>query len=191
MKPTFFKAGADFRRWLKANHSKTPELLLGFYKKELGRGITYPEALDEALAFGWIDGVRKRCDEKSYTIRFTPRKSKSIWSQVNIKRVKELIELGRMEAAGLRAFETRDEARTKLYSYEREAAKLDAEMSATLHANAKAVAFFKDQPPGYQRLATFWIMSAKKPETRSMRMEILVAKSARGERLDPLRPNRL
>jgi uncharacterized protein YdeI (YjbR/CyaY-like superfamily) len=170
MKPAFFRSSAEFHRWLDEHHAAASELLVGFYKKELGRGITYPEALDEALAFGWIDGVRKRVDAQSYTIRFTPRKSKSIWSAVNIKRVEELISLERMQPPGLRAFQARDEQRTKLYSYEREQVKLDPAFEAALCANWKAAKFFEAQPPGYRKTATFWVMSAKQEETRARRL---------------------
>ena len=190
MKPTFFKSPADFHRWLDAHHAASTELLVGFYKKELGRGITYPEALDEALAFGWIDGVRKRLDADSYTIRFTPRKPKSIWSVANIKRVRELIALGRMQPSGQRAFDGRDEERTKKYSYEREQATLAPALEAALRANRKAASFFDAQPPGYRKLATFWIKSAKKEETRERRLAVLVERSAKGSRIDQLNPNR-
>lgn len=189
MKPKFFKSAADFRAWLDKNHATTNELLIGLYKKELRRGITYPEALDEALSFGWIDGVRKRINANAYTIRFTPRKRGSIWSQVNIKRVQELIASGRMNETGLHVFQTRDKAKARLYSYEREQAKLDRALEATLRANEKASSFFDAQPPGYRRTIVFWIMSAKKEETRVRRMKHLIENSAKGARLGLLTPN--
>ena len=190
MKPRFFKSAADFRAWLSKNHATTSELLIGLYKKELRRGITYPEALDEALSFGWIDGVRKRIDANAYTIRFTPRKRGSIWSQVNIKRVQELIASGQMGEVGLRVFQERDKAKARLYSYEREQAKLDRVLEATLRANRKASLFFDAQPPGYRRTIIFWVMSAKKEETRIRRMKRLIEISAKNTRIDLLSPNR-
>jgi uncharacterized protein YdeI (YjbR/CyaY-like superfamily) len=186
MTPTFFESAAEFRRWLTKHHASATELLVGLYKKESGRGITYPEALDEALSFGWIDGVRKRFDVESYTIRFTPRKPHSIWSQVNIRRAKELIALGRMKAPGLRAFELRDEQRTKQYSYEREQARFDAALEELLRANPTAATFFDAQPPGYRKVVTFWVMSAKREETRARRMGILIQCAERGRRIDLL-----
>ena len=190
MKPRFFKSAADFRAWLHKNHVTASELLIGLYKKELRRGITYPEALDEALSFGWIDGVRKRINANSYTIRFTPRKRGSIWSQVNIRRVQELIASQQMSETGLRVFQTRDKAKARLYSYEREQAKLDQVLEARLRANEKAASFFDAQPPGYRRTIIFWITSAKKEETRVRRMKHLIENSAKGVRLGLLTPNR-
>ena len=190
MKARFFASVDDFRAWLTERHASEGELLLGFYKKELGRGITYAEALDAALAFGWIDGVRKRLNAEAYTIRFTPRKARSIWSAVNIKRAKELEAAGRMAPAGLRAFHERDEKRARLYSYERAAAKLDAPLEAKLRANRKASEFFDSQPAGYKRVAIFWVMSAKKQETRERRLGVIIASSAKGKRIDMLNPSR-
>jgi uncharacterized protein YdeI (YjbR/CyaY-like superfamily) len=188
MDPAFFQSAAEFRRWLTKHHASAEELLVGIYRKESGRGMTYPEALDEALSFGWIDGVRKRFDAESYTIRFTPRKPRSIWSQVNIRRAKELVALGRMKAPGLRAFEQRDERRAKQYSYEREQARFDPALEAMLRANPKAAAFFDAQPPGYRKIATFWVMSAKREETRARRLGQLIERSERGTRIDLLAP---
>jgi uncharacterized protein YdeI (YjbR/CyaY-like superfamily) len=155
MKPTFFRSSADFRAWLEKNHSSSTELLVGLYRKESGRGgITYPEALDEALCFGWIDGVRKRVDELSYTIRFTPRKLGSIWSAVNTRRFAELAKSGRMHAAGQKEFDQRDRKKTRVYSYEREAARL-GEYEKQFRANKKAWEFYQAQPPGYRRVSPF------------------------------------
>jgi uncharacterized protein YdeI (YjbR/CyaY-like superfamily) len=191
MKPTFFKSAADFRDWLGQRHAAARELLVGFYKKESGRGgITYPEALDEALSFGWIDGVRKRIDAEAYTIRFTPRKPGSIWSAVNIARAGELTAQGLMKPPGLRAFRERDQQKTQLYSYEREQGNLDPALDAVLRANRKASTFFDAQPPGYRKVATFWVMSAKKEETRARRLAHLIERSASGTRIDLLSPNR-
>jgi uncharacterized protein YdeI (YjbR/CyaY-like superfamily) len=190
MKPTFFSSQAEFHAWLAEHHASADELLVGFYKKKSGRGITYPEALDEALAFGWIDGVRKRIDEDAYTIRFTPRKPDSVWSLVNTRRVEELIALGRMQPAGLRAFRDRDQEKTRKYSYEREHQQLGGTMETALRANKKASAFFQAQPPGYRKIATFWVMSAKKEETRARRLAHLIERSAGGCRIDLLKPGR-
>ena len=191
MKPAFFKSAADFRDWLARHHADARELLMGFYRKESGRGgITYPEALDEALSFGWIDGVRKRIDAESYTIRFTPRKPGSIWSAVNIQRVGELTARGLMKPPGLRVYAERDERKSRQYSYEREQAQLDPALDAALRANRKASSFFDAQPPGYRRTATFWVMSAKQEETRARRLAHLIERSASGTRIDLLRPNR-
>jgi uncharacterized protein YdeI (YjbR/CyaY-like superfamily) len=183
MKPTFFATAADFRKWLEKNHDTVPELLVGFYKKGSGKpSITWPESVDEALCFGWIDGVRRTIDEESYSIRFTPRRPRSNWSAVNLKRVDELTKLGRMHPAGLRAFEARDPSRT--YSYERkEDQKLDAAYEAKLKANKKAWTFFQAQPPYYRRIASLWVMDAKKEETRLKRLATLIDDSAHGRRI--------
>jgi uncharacterized protein YdeI (YjbR/CyaY-like superfamily) len=188
MDPSFFQSAAEFREWLVQHYASERELLLGFHRKNAGRGITYSEALDEALSFGWIDGVRKRIDSESYTIRFTPRKLRSIWSAVNIKRAEELIAQGRMHSSGLRVFQERDEKRSRLYSYEREAVKLAPSLDALLRANRKASQFFDAQPAGYKRTAVFWIMRAKKEETRARRLAHLIERSASGSRIDLLKP---
>jgi uncharacterized protein YdeI (YjbR/CyaY-like superfamily) len=190
VKPTFFESAADFRRWLDAHHATAPELLVGFYKRAAGRGLTYPEALDEALSVGWIDGIRKRVDADRYTIRFTPRRPGSIWSTVNIRRVRVLTTQGRMNPTGLRAFRERDERKTQQYSYERQRTTLEPKLAANLRANAKASAFFSAQPPGYKRIVTHWLMSAKKEETRARRLAILIDHSARGARIDFMKPIR-
>jgi len=191
MKPTFFKSGADFRAWLKEHHRAKLELLLAFYKKGSGKGgITYQEALDEALAFGWIDGVRRARDAVSYTIRFTPRKPRSIWSAVNIRRVGELTAAGRMSEAGLAAFGKRDDNRSAIYAYERESAALDPESTRKFKADKKAWAFYRAQAPWYQRTSTYWVVSAKRPETRTRRLAILIDYSRNGERLPQLTPPR-
>ncbi|HJZ98268.1 MAG TPA: YdeI/OmpD-associated family protein [Candidatus Solibacter sp.] len=188
MKPTFFETAAEWRAWLAKHHASETELLVGFHKKTTGYGITYQEALDEALAYGWIDGVRKRLDDTAYRIRFTPRKPGSVWSVVNTKRVEELIAQKRMKTPGLRAFEQRDANKTAQYSYEREQSKLDSALEAKLRANAKAAAFFDAQPPGYRKIITHWVMSAKQEETRARRMEKLIEHSAKGARIDFMKP---
>lgn len=190
MNPRFFDSPADFRSWLEENHDQTAELWVGFHKKGSGRGgITYPQALDEALCFGWIDGVRKSLGEASYTIRFTPRKPGSVWSAVNVEHVRRLAESGRMREPGLRAFEARDPKKSKLYSYEQQhEASLDPASEERLKANAKAWEFFRSQAPSYRRTTQWWIVSAKKEETRARRLATLIEACEKGERLDPLRP---
>jgi uncharacterized protein YdeI (YjbR/CyaY-like superfamily) len=191
MKPTFFAAAADFRAWLEEHHASVRELLLGFYKTGSGRGgITYQQALDEALCFGWIDGVRKRRDESSYTIRFSPRQRRSIWSAVNVRRVGELAAAGRMHPAGTKAFDSRDPARTQIYSYERAAARFDPASERRFRANRVAWRFFESQAPSYRRAITGWIMSAKKEETRCRRLDQLIAHSERQLRVGLLSPSR-
>jgi len=187
MTPTFFESPSRFREWLERNHDSAPELLVGFHKKASGTpSITYQEALDEALCFGWIDGVRRNLGESSYTIRFTPRKPKSVWSAVNIKRAHELTALGRMMPAGLAAFEKRDENRAGRYSYERKNVEFDAASEEVFRANERAWEFFRAQPRGYQRLHTWWVVSAKREETRLKRLSVLIEASAEGRRLDPM-----
>src|SRR2546423_918911 len=190
MKPTFFASARDFRAWLDTHGHGDKEVLVGFYKKHAGRDrLTYRDALDEALAYGWIDGIRRSLDDERWTIRFTPRKRRSIWSTVNVRRVNELIALGRMRPAGLRAFEARDPKRSGIYGYEREQMTLDAALAKKLRANGAAAAFFEAQPAGYRKIVTYWIMSAKKEETRLRRLETVIDRSARGRRIDFMKPN--
>lgn len=180
----FFAKAADFRRWLKKNHDRVDELWVGFYKRASGRPtISYKEAVDEALCFGWIDGIRKSLDEESYVNRFTPRRRGSNWSLVNMNRVKELIGEGRMEPAGLRAYETRDPKKSGVYSFERQHAVFDEALENRFRAHRKAWNFFQAQPPGYRKLATFYVMSAKRTETRLRRLDTLITDSAAGRRL--------
>ncbi len=187
MRPTFFDTPADLRRWFEANHATRAELWIGFHKKGSGLGgVIYKQALDEALCFGWIDGVLNRVDEASYKQRFTPRRARSAWSAVNIARVQELIEAGRMQPPGLAAFERRAEERSRVYSHEQRQSVpfLPAERRA-FRANGVAWAFFTAQPPSYQRTATWWVRSAKQEETRSRRLSVLIDVSARGELAPP------
>jgi len=190
MKPKFFATPAKFRAWLEKNHADKEELLVGFYKKDSGKpSITWPESVDEALCFGWIDGVRKSLGDESYTIRFTPRRPRSIWSAVNVKKVKELIALGKMEPAGLRAFEARGDDRTAIYSYEqRKASKLTPDQEKQFRANKAAWSYFEAQRPSYRRTAIHWVTSAKKVETRQKRLELLVQCSAKGSWVPHLIP---
>jgi len=186
--PIFFSTPAAFRKWLAANHAKKTELLVGFYKTSSGKpSITWPESVDEALCFGWIDGVRKSLGDEAYTIRFTPRKATSIWSAINVAKIGALREAGRMQPAGEAAFAKRSAERTGVYSFERtEAAELSATEARALKANRKAAAFFAAQPPWYQRAAAHWIVSAKRDDTRSKRLAALIADSAAGRTIRPL-----
>ncbi len=187
MKPVFFKSQPEFHKWLEKNHNKASELLIGFYKKASSKkGITYKEALDEALCFGWIDGVRKTIDEDRWTIRFTPRKTKSIWSKVNVARAKELNKLGLMQPSGLAAFEGHAE-RTSRYSYENDLRKLAPEYEEKFRRNKKAWRFWESQPAGYRRTTSWYVMSAKKEETRLKRLTTLIKDSENGERISELR----
>jgi uncharacterized protein YdeI (YjbR/CyaY-like superfamily) len=181
--PRFFRSGKAFRTWLEKHHATERELWVGFYNKASGQGgLTYPEAVDEALSFGWIDGVKKRVDEASYMHRFTPRKRDSYWSAVNTKRFTQLLKRGVVAPPGVEAFERRDRKKTEKYSFERKSAAFDAVAERAFKANADAWTFFRAQPPGYQRLLTFWVMGAKQEETRLRRLAVLVEKSAKGKR---------
>ena len=189
MKPTFFSTAGELREWLERNHATETELLVGFYKRGSGKpSITWPELVDEELCFGWIDGVRRGIDEVSYANRITPRTPRSTWSAINIARVKELTRLGRMHPAGLKAFERRTKARSAIYSYEqRKSARLDPAAEHSFRANKKAWTFFQAQAPGYRQGATWWVVSAKREETRKKRLATLIADSALGRAIGPLR----
>ena len=180
----FFRTPADLRRWFEKNHETVEELWVGFLKKDTGRpSITWPESVDEALCVGWIDGIRKRIDEESYKIRFTPRRAGSIWSAVNIRRVAELKKEGRMRPEGLAAFSKKRENRSGIYSYEQRPGELPEPYASALAADARAAGFLAAQPPSYRKLVTWWIVSAKKEETRMSRLEKLVAACHAGKRL--------
>lgn len=183
MKPKFFSSPEKFREWLEQNHDRTSELLVGFHKKASGKkSITYPEALDEALCFGWIDGVRRNVDETSYSIRFTPRKPKSIWSNVNVKHVERLTKEGRMAEPGLKAYALRDPKRTGIYAFENDPREFSPEYEKKFRANKPAWEFFQKEPPSIRRTCIFWVMSAKKEETRLRRLEQLMDRAAKGIR---------
>jgi len=183
-KPTFFSSAAEFRRWLHANHDKVPELWIGFYKLASGRkGLTYLEAVDEALCYGWIDGHKKTHDAHAFKQRFTPRRARSIWSAINIQKVERLKKAGRMAAPGLRAYALKDPARTQVYSFENRGRALDPAYEKRFRAKKRAWAFFEAQPPGYRRLCVHWVMSAKKPETRERRLAHVMADSAASRRV--------
>jgi uncharacterized protein YdeI (YjbR/CyaY-like superfamily) len=183
----FFSSQSAFRKWLEQHHDQSRELWVGFYRKESGRGgITYREALDEALCFGWIDGLRKSVDDASYTIRFTPRKADSIWSEINTQRVGELTRLGRMQKPGLTAFKARDLKKSRQYSYERNNCRFEAAQENKFKENAQAWEFFRAQAPWYQRTTTWWVVSAKREETRLKRLATLIEDSEKGRRIGPL-----
>ena len=182
VKPTFFRSPAEFRQWLQAHGGTRQELLVGFYKTGSGKpSITWPESVDEALCFGWIDGVRKRIDELSYTIRFSPRKATSIWSAVNIKRVQALAKQGRVTPAGRMAFEARRENKSGVYSYEQRPEQLVEPYASMLAKSTPAARFFAQQPPSYRRAAIWWVISAKKEETRRKRARTLIELANKGE----------
>jgi uncharacterized protein YdeI (YjbR/CyaY-like superfamily) len=182
--PTFFTSAAELEGWFEANHDRVPELWIGLVKKGSGLvGVTYPEALDLALGFGWIDGVRKSLDEGRWTIRFTPRTPHSVWSQVNLKRVAELEKLGLMYPPGQKAFAERDPRSSQRYSYENRPRELDPEYEATFRESPGAWDFFCSQASSYRRAVIFWVMGAKQEETRQKRLRSLIGDSARGERL--------
>ena len=190
MAPTFFKTPAALRRWFKAHHATSAELWIGFYKKDSGRGgVVYRQALDEALCFGWIDGMVRRVDEMSYMQRFTPRRPRSTWSAVNVARVTALIAEGRLQPAGLAAFERRTTDRSAVYSYEqRRSAALSPAEHRAVKADQAAWRFFEAQPPFYKRTVAWWIQTAKKEETRTRRLAILIDCSARGRLVPPFIP---
>ena len=183
MKPKFFATPQDFRNWLEKNHAIKTELFVGFHKKDSGKkSITYKQALDEALCFGWIDGVRKRLNDTSFVQRFTPRRAKSIWSLINVRHVERLRKEGRMQPAGLAAFEQREAKRTGVYSFENRTRELSLEFMKQFQANKKAWDFFQSEPPYIKRVCIFWVMSAKKEETKIRRLEQLIESSAKGQR---------
>jgi uncharacterized protein YdeI (YjbR/CyaY-like superfamily) len=187
VEPTFFATPEELRAWLEEHHESERELLVGFHKKGSGRpSITWPQSVDQALCFGWIDGVRRSIDAESYSIRFTPRQARSTWSAVNVKRVGELSAEGLMHPAGLAAFERRTADRTGIYSHEREQAKLEPEQERAFKADAAAWAWFQAQPPWYRRTATHWVISAKREATRQRRLEQLIADCAAGVTIAPL-----
>jgi uncharacterized protein YdeI (YjbR/CyaY-like superfamily) len=180
----FFASPKDFRAWLEAHHQTRSELWVGFYKKASGKpSITWPESVDEALCFGWIDGIRKSLDSVSYIIRFTPRQGRSVWSEVNIKRVRALLVEGRVEAAGKRAFQARRENRSGVYSYEQRLDQLPEPYQDRLKKAKAAWSFFRSQPPSYRKQISWWVISAKKEETRQKRLQKVIETFARDKRL--------
>jgi uncharacterized protein YdeI (YjbR/CyaY-like superfamily) len=181
--PVFFPTEAEFRRWLEANSETAPELLVGFWKKGSGKpSIDWLQARDQALCFGWIDGVRRSLGEDAYTIRFTPRRKGSIWSKVNVERFAALKAEGLMTAAGERAYEE-NKAKNGLYAYERPLAALTADEEALFRRNAAAWADWDKRPPGYRKTVLHWVTSAKRPDTRARRLATLIADSAAGRKV--------
>lgn len=188
MRPRFFASPNEFRSWLEKHHGDTRELWVGFHKKGSGRpSLTYPESVDEALCFGWIDGLTRSIDDASYMIRFTPRRERSKWSALNLKRVEELKAAGRMHRSGLAALDRRSKNEAGIYSYEqRHAARLDAAHEGRFRANKKAWKFFTTQSASYRTMATWWVVSAKKEETRVKRLATLIEDSAHGRTIRQL-----
>jgi uncharacterized protein YdeI (YjbR/CyaY-like superfamily) len=181
---TYFKTPRELRRWLKANHLKAEELWVGFYKKGSGhRSITWPESVDEALCVGWIDGIRKNIDAVRYTIRFSPRKRTSVWSAVNIRRMNELLADKRVLPPGAQAFAARRENKSGIYSYEQRRDQLEEPYATLLQKNRKAWTFFAAQPPGYRKVMGWYVVSAKREETRLARLKTLIAACEKGKRL--------
>jgi len=177
--PVYFETPQDFREWLLKNHDKETELLVGFYKVSSKKpSMTWSESVDQAICFGWIDGVRRSIDHESYSIRFTPRKSSSIWSNINIKKVEELTDKGLMHPSGINAFEKRKQNKSGIYSYEKEEASLSNEFEKRFKANKKAWKYFQQMPPSYRRPAIHWVMTAKREETKLKRLEELINDSA-------------
>jgi uncharacterized protein YdeI (YjbR/CyaY-like superfamily) len=188
MKPIFFATTAELRDWLENNHATATELWVGFYRRGSGQtSITWQELVDEELCFGWIDGVRKGIDGLSYSNRITARKPRSTWSAINIARAKELIKQGRMRPAGLKAFERRTDERSAIYSYEQlKVARLEPQAERAFRTNKKAWAFFQSQPPSYRKTAIYWVISAKREETRQKRLATLIRDSQNGRTVGPL-----
>lgn len=184
MKPTFFATPAAFRKWLEKNHAKKTELLVGFYKVGSGKkSISWPQSVDEALCFGWIDGVRKSMGQESYTIRFSPRKPGSNWSDINIKKMEELIKKGLVHPAGMAAYAKRQESKSRVYAYEKAPVELSPAYLKKIKANNTAWNFFSRQPPSYQKVINHWIMSAKQKTTQESRLQRLIAASEQQKRL--------
>ncbi len=187
MQPTFFAKPSDLREWFEKNHQTFTELYVGFYKAGSGKeSITWPQSVDEALCFGWIDGVRKSIDSESYYIRFTPRKPGSIWSAINIKKMEELATAGKVKAAGMEAYSKRREHKSKIYSYEKEPVALSAEYEKKFKANKKAWKFFQSQPAWYQRVSIHLVMSAKQEATRISRLDNLIKDSEAEKKIKAL-----
>jgi uncharacterized protein YdeI (YjbR/CyaY-like superfamily) len=188
--PIYFESPAAFRAWLEQHHERETEVWVGFWKKATGKqGMTWSQAVDEALCFGWIDSIAKRVDGQSHRQRFTPRKSTSNWSAVNVAKVATLRAEGRMRPAGEAAFARRSDGRSSVYSFEqRKDPQLEPEQQAQLEANAAAWAYFQSKPPSYRKPAIWWVISAKRPETRARRLATLIADSAAGRTIKPLTP---
>jgi len=190
-KPVFFCSPSDWRAWLEGHHKSEPDVLVGMFKKATGRAtMSWSEAVDEALCFGWIDGVRRRIDEHSHSIRFTPRRARSTWSAVNIEKAGRLIAAGRMCPVGLRAFQARSEENSRIYAFEQGAVELAPEQLERLRADSRAWEFWLARPAGYRRIAVWWVISAKRPETRERRLATLIEDCAAGRLIKSQRPPR-
>ncbi|MCC5927796.1 MAG: YdeI/OmpD-associated family protein [Cyclobacteriaceae bacterium] len=184
MKTKFFENQFKFREWLENNHNKETELIVGFYKVDSGKpSMSWSESVDQALCFGWIDGVRKSIDKESYSIRFTPRRTNSIWSAINIKKIEVLTKAGLMKPEGLKAFSLRKEEKSKIYSHEKEFTELASEYINQFKQNTLAWDFFINQAPSYRKVITHWIISAKQEKTRLSRLEKVITASGQQERL--------
>lgn len=184
MKATFFSDQWKFRDWLKKNHDKKTEIVVGFYKKGSGRpSLTWPESVDQALCFGWIDGIRRSIDAESYSNRFTPRKANSNWSAVNIKKVKQLIKDGLMQPAGLAAYRNRKIDKARVYSYENKPEELPANLEKKFKADKKAWKFFSSQPLSYQKNIFYWILSARQEATQLSRLDKAIKESGKNKRM--------
>lgn len=185
--PTFFATQADFRKWLKENHSKASELIVGFYKVGSGKpSMTWSESVDQAICFGWIDGIRKSIDKDSYLIRFTPRNPKSIWSTVNIRKVETLMDQGLMQAAGIAAHNLRKENKSGIYTYENKEIRLPDDFEKAFRLNEKAWAYFQSMPFSYRKPAIYWVMSARQEATRAKRFDELLRDSEAARKIKPL-----
>ncbi|MDZ7771266.1 MAG: YdeI/OmpD-associated family protein [Balneolaceae bacterium] len=186
--PLFFQTPAGFRAWLKKNHDQKDVQWVGYYKVATGKAsIRWEESVEEALCYGWIDGLRKSIDEERYMIRFTPRRAGSHWSQKNIDTVQKLLEEDRMQPAGLQAWKQREEAKSGQASFEKEEVSLKKEYEHRIRANPKAWEFFENLAPGYTRTSIHWVMSAKQEKTRQRRLAILIKSCEKGEKIPPLR----
>jgi len=191
MAVTFFADRSELRQWLKENHRNARELWVGYYKQGSSEAnFTWSESVDEALCYGWIDGIRKSIDEISYMIRFTPRKPNSNWSAVNIKKVEKLTRRRLMRAAGIKAFAKRREQSSNRHSFEQESARLDKKYERKFKASVKAWKFFQSLTPPAKKPSIRWVMSAKKEETRQRRLDILIQSSEDGQKIPPLRRNK-
>lgn len=182
--PVYFASAAEFRQWLEKNHQTENELVVGYHKVHTRKpSMSWSESVNEAICFGWIDGIRKPVDGNRYTIRFTPRNPKSNWSAINIEKAEEMIRLGKMTPAGMKAYERRSEARSLVYRYENRPERFSEELEATFRENPEAWEFFSKQAPSYQKVMIFWVMSAKQEKTRYSRLEKLITTSRQGKRI--------
>ncbi len=189
MKPVSFASPGEFRKWLAANHKKKDEILIQFYKKASGKAsLQIAQAVEQALCFGWIDGILRNTGADSFVLRFSSRRKGSLWSEVNIRRANELIRQGFMQPAGLKAFEERDKEKSRFYSYEQRSKGLSKDLEAQFKKQKEGWKFFSSQPPGYQRTITFWVMSAKQEATQQRRLARLIKVSAKNQRVDLLAP---